>query len=85
MAMNNIDNVKAFLPLEYFKEISKIPRGSGNETEIANYLCDFAKKNGLWYSKDENNNVFIKKNATQGRPYREKKGTVRFASVPTKL
>lgn len=67
MAMNNIDNVKAFLPLEYFKEISKIPRGSGNETEIANYLCDFAKKNGLWYSKDENNNVFIKKNATQGR------------------
>ncbi len=54
-------------PLEYFKEISKIPRGSGNEYEIANYLCEFAKKNDLEYFKDEANNVFIKKNATQGR------------------
>ena len=65
--MNNYESLKTFLPLEYFKEISKIPRGSGNEAKIADYLCEFAKSHGLEYFKDGANNVFIKKNATQGR------------------
>ena len=29
---------------QYFEEISKIPRGSGNEKGISDYLVDFAKK-----------------------------------------
>lgn len=30
--------------LEYFEEIMKIPRESGKEDKIANYLVDYAKK-----------------------------------------
>lgn len=47
--------------IEIFKEIAKIPRESGNEENIANYLCQFAKKRNLYYKKDQYNNVIIKK------------------------
>lgn len=47
--------------IQFFKEIANIPRESGNEKEIANYLCEFAKKRNLYYEKDAFNNVFIKK------------------------
>ena len=33
--------------LRYFEEISAIPRGSGNEKAIGEYLLDFAAKLGL--------------------------------------
>ena len=33
----------------YFKEISKIPRESYNEKEIANYIVNFAKERNLDY------------------------------------
>jgi len=45
----------------FFKEISKIPRESGNEEKISNYIIDFAKKRNLEYIKDKYNNVIIKK------------------------
>ena len=35
--------------INFFKEIAKIPRESGNEEKIANYLCEFAKKRNLEY------------------------------------
>jgi dipeptidase D len=44
-----------------FEEILKIPRSSGNEGKIANYLVEFANKHNLEYTRDEFNNVFIKK------------------------
>lgn len=47
--------------IDYFYEISKIPRESGNEELIANYLCDFAQKRNLNYKKDKYNNVIITK------------------------
>ncbi len=50
----------------YFEEISAIPRGSGNEKGIADYIEAFAKKRGLFCVRDELNNVFIRKNATEG-------------------
>ena len=43
--------------IDFFKEICNIPRESGNEEAIANYLCDFAKKRNLYYKKDKYNNV----------------------------
>lgn len=55
---------KAFF--DYFDDISKIPRGSGNEKGIASYLIEFAKKNGLEYYTDEHYNVLIKKPASEG-------------------
>lgn len=48
----------------FFREISDIPRGSGNEKGIADFLVDFAKKRGLYCVRDEANNVFIRKPAS---------------------
>lgn len=45
----------------FFKELSKIPRESGNESEVSKYICDFAKKRGLNYQQDKYGNVIIKK------------------------
>lgn len=45
-----------------FEEIMSIPRPSGKEDKIADYLCDFARKNGFKRHRDEVNNVIIKKN-----------------------
>lgn len=44
-----------------FLRISKIPRESGHEEKIADFFVDVAKKNHLYYFRDENNNVLIKK------------------------
>ncbi len=47
--------------IRFFKEIASIPRESGNEEGIANYLVQFAKARNLSYVKDQYNNVLIKK------------------------
>ena len=52
---------------EYFEDISAIPRASGNEAGVADYLCRFAKERELECVRDQNNNVLIKKPATAGR------------------
>ncbi len=51
----------------YFEEISAIPRGSGNEAGVADYLERFAVTHRLEYVRDANNNVLIRKAATPGR------------------
>lgn len=50
----------------WFGEISKIPRESGNEQEISDFLVDFAKERNLEYWQDDVLNVFIKKKASPG-------------------
>ncbi len=52
--------------LNYFEKISQIPRGSGNEKAISDYLCKFAEELNLQYIQDEHLNVIIKKPATPG-------------------
>ncbi|MDE6636259.1 MAG: M20/M25/M40 family metallo-hydrolase, partial [Lachnospiraceae bacterium] len=52
--------------LDYFKEVSSIPRGSGFNTKISNYLVEFAKKHELEYIQDEAENVVIYKPASKG-------------------
>lgn len=52
--------------LTFFKSISDIPRESGNEEKIRDYLVDFAQKRNLDYYTDENFNVIIRKPATPG-------------------
>ena len=47
--------------IEFFKELSKIPRESGNEEKIADYIVEFAKSRNLEYLRDSYNNVIIKK------------------------
>ncbi len=50
----------------YFEEISQIPRGSGNEKEISDYLYNLAKLKGWEVIQDEWLNIIIKKPATEG-------------------
>ncbi len=65
--MNNILLEKDYKNIfNFFSQISKIPRGSGNNTAISNYLVDFAKKRNLEYIQDEFENVVIIKEASQG-------------------
>ncbi|MDR1962105.1 MAG: beta-Ala-His dipeptidase [Gracilibacteraceae bacterium] len=52
--------------LRYFEEISMIPRSSGHERGVADYLVRFAAERGLWYHRDEMQNVYIKKPGTAG-------------------
>ena len=49
------------LLINNFCRVSAIPRQSGNEEKIANFFVDVANKNNLYYYKDQNNNVLIKK------------------------
>ncbi len=48
----------------YFEEISRIPRESGDEKAICEYLVAFAKERGLEFYSDEHWNVIIKKPST---------------------
>ncbi len=49
-----------------FEALTRIPRESGNEGEVAEYLVTFAKNLGLEVIKEESNNIIIKKPATPG-------------------
>ena len=51
----------------FFEEISAIPRGSGNEKGIADYLEAFAKERNLEYKRDDADNLFIKIGGSVGR------------------
>ncbi len=52
---------------KFFGEISKIPRGSGNEKQIAAYVIGVAKDLGLETKQDKFGNVVIRKPASPGR------------------
>nr|WP_303244110.1 aminoacyl-histidine dipeptidase [uncultured Cellulosilyticum sp.] len=51
---------------KYFEAISSIPRGSGNEKAISDYMVQFANNLGLEVRQDEAYNIYIKKPATEG-------------------
>lgn len=53
--------------LSNFLRISSIPRESGHEDKIADFFVEVAKKNNLFYFKDEYNNVLIKKKGTNNK------------------
>lgn len=56
----DIENV-----LKYFYKISEIPRMSGKEEKIADYIVDFAIERNFEYIRDEYNNVIIIKEANK--------------------
>jgi dipeptidase D len=61
--LKNLQPVDVF---KYFEKLSQIPRGSGNEKEVSDYLVSFAKENNLEYVQDSALNVVIRKNASKG-------------------
>lgn len=62
-----IEGLKPASVWKYFGEISRIPRGSKNETAISKYVMDTAKKLGLQARQDRFGNVVVKKPASPGR------------------
>ena len=52
--------------LYHFEQISKIPRCSGNEKAISDYLVSFAHERNLEVEQDDTLNVLIKKPAYRG-------------------
>ena len=51
---------------KYFEQISQIPRESGDEKAISDYMVAFAKDLGLEVIQDDVYNIIIKKQATKG-------------------
>ncbi|MCH4888677.1 aminoacyl-histidine dipeptidase [Acidaminobacter sp. JC074] len=66
----NLDYVTKGLKPEkvfrYFEQLSQIPRGSGNEKEVSDYLYEFGKSLGLETIQDDVMNIIIKKPGTKG-------------------
>lgn len=61
--LNNIEPADVF---KYFEDLTFIPRESGNEKEVSDYLVDFAVKHDLEWYQDTYYNVLIKKSASPG-------------------
>lgn len=52
---------------KHFDEIRKIPRCSGDEKAVADYIVSVAKKHGCEYKRDSVNNVVIRVPASPGK------------------
>lgn len=63
MDYNQLEPKKVF---SYFKNISDIPRGSGNEAAVAKYVYDTVTALGHEAVMDEANNVFVRAKAFPG-------------------
>jgi len=50
----------------HFDRILTIPRGSGNETEIREYIVEVAKRNSLEHEQDSVGNLLVRKPASPG-------------------
>lgn len=64
--MDRLRNSKCSEVFRYFEEISGIPRCSGSEKQISDYMVEFARKHGLEAIQDKALNVIIKKPAAPG-------------------
>ena len=62
-----IDGLNPKSVWQHFEAISRIPRGSGNEEAVGNYIISVAKKNNLSYEKDELGNIIVRKPASSGK------------------
>jgi dipeptidase D len=69
MSSEAITGLEPKLVWKYFAEISRIPRGSKNETAIAKYVLETAQKLGLQAKQDKVGNVVVKKPASPGREH----------------
>lgn len=64
--------IKDLQPAEiwkYFHEVTQVPRPSKKEGKIVKYLEDFARKHQLDITRDEADNILIRKGATPGKEH----------------
>ena len=67
MSLNEVLRTKDYKNvLKHFCELSAVPRGSGYNEKISNWLCTFAENHGIAYEQDEALNVILRKPATKG-------------------
>lgn len=64
--MNISDGLRKNTVIGYFLEISRIPRGSGNEKAVSDYIKAFAVEQNLYYRQDDLHNIIVKKRAAIG-------------------
>ncbi|MFA7370727.1 MAG: aminoacyl-histidine dipeptidase [Sphaerochaetaceae bacterium] len=64
--MSSLESLKKDNLWKYFLEISAIPRESGNEAQIREYLINYALKHNLEHFVDQSGNVIIRAKATKG-------------------
>ena len=62
-----IEGLDPELVWKHFYAISQIPRESGNETAVGEYIISLAQKNALPYRKDELGNIIVSCPASKGR------------------
>ncbi|MFT9487911.1 MAG: aminoacyl-histidine dipeptidase [Tepidibacillus sp.] len=63
---NRLEGLQPESVFKHFEAISRIPRESGNEKQISDYLVQFGKNLGLEVIQEESGNVIIKKPGTKG-------------------
>lgn len=51
---------------QYFLDLTRIPRESGNEARVRQYLVDFAVKHGFFHHVDKTGNLIMRAPATPG-------------------
>ncbi len=66
METGKLQNIEPKNVFAFFEEICNIPHGSGNISEISDYLVRFAKERKLAYFQDLHKNVIIIKEASKG-------------------
>lgn len=64
--MDILKGLKPEAVMTYFEALTRIPRGSGNEKAVSDYLANFAKEKGLEVIQEPCNNIIIKKPGTAG-------------------
>lgn len=64
--MEELKNTKCPEVFEYFRQMNQIPRGSGNEQAVSDWLVQFAKDHKLEVVQDKALNVIIRKPGTAG-------------------
>ncbi len=64
--MSTLNDLQPKEVFYYFQELSRIPRCSGDEKAVSNYMVDFAKKHNLEVIQDKALNIIVKKPGTPG-------------------
>ncbi|GAA0125809.1 beta-Ala-His dipeptidase [Clostridium sp. CTA-19] len=72
--INKLKGLKSYSAFKFFREMNEIPRGSGNEKAVSDWLVKFAKERNLEVIQDDALNIIIKKPATKG--YENSKGII---------
>ena len=56
---NVLDHLEPKGVFQQFEALTRIPRGSGNEQAVSNYLLNFARQRGLHAVQDDAHNVVV--------------------------